>query len=251
MAWKTLAATDLPPTRMEAARNTLDGLRADRDKLGPPSPTTAPSAAGAGQDTGHYDDGHSFGWKKPEPAAPPEQTKTSFNWKVAAGAGLAVALIAVVAIVALAGGGSSSKGEPVAATDSSTADDAVPSTAVAAAGAPIRYQSNCQGACFMKVDAATCDRVFHFDLTILGDDVAKFEGKTAVISTLGPGLEPTYDVPVAGGKVVLDATATGASYGGDPKRGCGVNGATLQWSGFLTSVDGQPTITPNPPQAAN
>jgi hypothetical protein len=237
-------------------------------------------------DTGHYDDGHGFGWKQAQdtgnwnkltesadlsaetrkieedlgrehdermeaPLLPPPAPTSGLNKKVVVGGILAVALIAVVAVVALVGGGGgSSKTETVANTDASTANDAA-ATSVAGAGSPVRYQSNCQGACFMVVDAATCDRTFHFDLVLLGDDVAKFEGKTAVISTLGPGLQPTYEVPVSGGKVVLDAVATGASYGGDPSRSCGVNGATLQWTGLLTSVDGHPTITPDPPQAAN
>ena len=97
----------------------------------------------------------------------------------------------------------------------------------------------------MKVDPGTCDRTFHFDLTLLDVDPSKYEGKTAVISTVGPGLQPTYNVTVTGGKVVQDAVATGASYGGDPNRACGVN---AHWTGLLTSVDGQPTTTPDPPK---
>ena len=97
----------------------------------------------------------------------------------------------------------------------------------------------------MTVDPATCDRTLHFDLTLLGDYVDALEGTTAVISTIGPGLQPEYETTVTGGRVVVDATATGASYGGDPARACGVN---AQWTGLLTSVDGIPTITPDPPQ---
>src|SRR4051794_15844295 len=175
---------DEASTRMEAARKTLDDLREERDRLvaqmqapaeGSWTNLTGTKADEGSLDTGHYDDGHSFGWKQPAqpqsavappplsetPAAPatpppPADTKTGFNWKVGVGAGLAVALIAVIAIVALAGGGDSSpKTEPVAATDSSAGSVAPSSEVAAGGGGPVRYQSNCQGACFMVVDAAS------------------------------------------------------------------------------------------------
>jgi hypothetical protein len=261
---------DEASSRMEAARKALDDLRDERDTLAKQTQTqtSGPSDAGTDLDTGHYDDGHSFGWKKPEPApnkwkdltagtdlspeppTPPSDSTTGLNWKVAVGGVLALALIAVVAVVALAGGGgSSSKTDTVAPP--STVDDAPAATAPVAttpavANKPINYQSNCNGACFMKVDPASCDRTFHFDITLVGD-VARFEGKTAVISTAGPGWQPTYNVAVAGGKVVQDAVVPGSAYGGDPARACGPKDATAHWAALLTSVDGHPTVTPDPP----
>jgi hypothetical protein len=109
---------------------------------------------------------------------------------------------------------------------------------------PIEYASECNGECFMEVDPQTCDRTFHFVLALWGDAATAYEGKTAIISTKGPGLQPTYEVVVANGKVVLDAVAKGSDYGGNPDAGCGANAS---WTGLLTSVDGNPTDTPNAP----
>ena len=109
---------------------------------------------------------------------------------------------------------------------------------------PIRYASECNGDCFMEVDPVTCDRTFHFVLALAGDAATIYEGKTAIISTRGPGLQPTYEVPVIGGKVTLDAVAKGSDYGGNPNALCGANAS---WTGLLTSVDGKPTNTPNAP----
>jgi hypothetical protein len=109
---------------------------------------------------------------------------------------------------------------------------------------PIRYASECNGDCFMEVDPATCDRTFHFVLALLGDAATVLEGKTAIIATAGPGLQPTYEVPVVGGKVTLDAVAKGSDYGANPNAACAANAS---WTGLLTSVDGIPTTTPDGP----
>ena len=107
----------------------------------------------------------------------------------------------------------------------------------------VSYRSNCIARCFTSLDPVSCDRTFHFDFTLLGD-VARLEGTTAVITTVGPGLQPTYEVKVAGGSVVLDAVAYGTAYAANPSAGCGTN---AHWTGLLTSVDGLPTVTPDPP----
>ncbi|MBI2168677.1 MAG: hypothetical protein HYU28_04130 [Actinobacteria bacterium] len=54
-------------------------------------------------DTGHYDDGHSFGWKQSDPGAG-DATGSGVNW-LAVGGILAAVVAAIVAFVLLMGGG--------------------------------------------------------------------------------------------------------------------------------------------------
>lgn len=182
------------------------------------------------------------------PPAPPAGPNQGANKKIVALVVGAILLALVAAVVLAGGGGSESTSTSTPSVPAASDTGAGASSAVTPAAGPIRYQSNCQGECFMKVDPVTCDRTFHFDLTLLGDAATKFEGRTAILSTRGPGLQPTYEVPVQGGKVVVDAVATGVSYGGDPIRACGPPDGTASWTGLLTSVDGQPTSTPDPPK---
>jgi hypothetical protein len=271
---------ELEKVRDEAQRS-LNMAKFDlQQHLSPPSApaaTTPPPAsepAALESDTGHYDDGHGFGWKQPAKAGWKQLTDSStidplvreaeehlkqeseeraegkpISRNVVIGGLLAVALLVAVAIPLVLGG--SDKDEPAAVASDEEADEAPPSSvieeppAAPAAAGPIRYESNCTGGECFTVDMATCVWTFHFDLTIL-DDPEAYVGQTAVIETTGFGLDPLYEVTVAsGGSVVLDATAETGRLGGTPQNGCAVDGA--HYTAFMTSVGGQPTFTPDPP----
>ena len=209
------------------------------------------------------------------PAGPVEEKVPFHEWDASdlpvgfekdsqpAGNGQRVALIFGLIVLTLVGGGVGlavlgSQPPPIALaspTASSTAPTATatPTTpsvtetiapTLPVVTGPISYASECNGECFMEVDPVTCDRTFHFVLAIDEAYAPALEGKTAIISTKGPGLQPTYEVPVVGGKVTFDAVAKGADYGGNPNALCGANAS---WTGLLTSVDGIPTFTPDAP----
>ncbi len=84
----------------------------------------------------------------------------------------------------------------------------------------------------ITLDPATCDQNLDYIFRIIGN-AAPFEGKTATVTAIGPGLQPTYSTTVKGSQMEFKTKSPGSAWSSSPSSGCAGNGT---WQMKLATV---------------